>query len=641
MQLSISSRLVLLLALGLTELLLLSLTVACCAEDGGEVAIESRSPASRQLEQLGRAPVAVQRESDVFLSWRLLGTDSESIAFDIYRDGTKLNSAPVTGSTNYVDAEGKPSAMYSIVPLVDGKQLARESTTVWPEPFHRVPLQRPPGASTPDGREYLYSPNDTSVGDLDGDGDYELIVKWEPSNAQDNSRAGYTGKVFLDAYELDGTLLWRIDLGWNIRAGAHYTQFLVYDFDGDGKAELACRTSDGTRDGLGKAIGDTDADHRSRNGYVLSGPEFLTVFNGETGAAMATVPYIPARGRVQDWGDDYGNRVDRFLAGVAYLDGRRPSMVFTRGYYTRTVLAAFDWRDGQLTTRWVFDSEDGTPGNKAYSGQGAHSLAVGDVDSDGRDEVVFGAATIDDDGRGLYSTGLGHGDALHLGDLDPARPGLEVFMVHETPRLYGQHGIEMHAAEDGRILWSISGEGRDVGRGVAIDLDSRYPGSECWGSRGGLMSATGEMIPTRKPRQTNFAVWWDGDLLREILDRETVSKWDPDSGRSQSLLTASEVGARSNNGTKATPALSADVLGDWREEVILRHLDNDALLIFTTTIPTQHRIPTLMHDPQYRVSIAWQNVGYNQPPHPGFHLGPGMKQQTESRSTRTPLPSDR
>ncbi len=459
MQLSVSSRSVLLLALSLAELLLVSLTVTCCAGNGDAAAIENRSPASRQFERLGRGPVALLRESGVFLSWRLLRTDPDSIAFDIYRDGLKINQSPVTGSTNYVDAEGKPSAMYSIVPLVDGKELAKESTPVWGQPFHRVPLQRPDAAKTPDGREYSYSPNDTSVGDLDGDGEYELIVKWEPSNAQNNSRAGYTGKVFLDAYKLDGTLLWRIDLGWNVRAGAHYTQFLVYDFYGDGK--------------------------------------------------------------------------------------------------------------------------------------------------------------------GLYSTG--HGDALHLGDLDPARPGLEVFMVHETPGQYGQHGVEMRAAEDGRILWSISGEGRDVGRGVAIDLDPRYPGTECWGSRGGLMSAAGEIIATRKPRQTNFAVWWDGDLLREILDRETVSKWDPETGRSHPLLTASDFGARSNNGTKATPALSADILGDWREGVILRHRDNDALLIFTTTIPTQHRLPTLMHDPQYRVSIAWQNVGYNQPPHPGFHLGPGMK----------------
>jgi rhamnogalacturonan endolyase len=612
---------------------------SCSAEIGDAPAIE-RIFAGRQMEYLGRAPVALQHDSGVFLSWRLLGTDPDSIAFDVYRGEIKLNLTPIVGSTNFVDAEGTPSTVYSVAPRVDGKELARTRTTVWPEPFHRIPLKRPQGGTTPDGREYSYSPNDTSVGDLDGDGDFEFIVKWEPSNAQDNSRGGFTGKVFLDAYQLDGTQLWRIDLGRNIRAGAHYTQFLVYDFDGDGKAELACRTSDGTRDGCGKAIGDPDSDHRSRNGYVLSGPEFLTVFNGETGTAMATVPYIPARGQVSDWGDDYGNRVDRFLAGVAYLDGRRPSMVFTRGYYTRTVQAAFDWQNGELSNRWVFDSEDGTAGNRAFSGQGAHSLTVGDVDNDGRDEIVFGAATIDDDGTGLYSTGLGHGDALHLGDFDPARPELEIFMVHETPRLYGQHGVEMHAAEDGRILWSISGNGRDVGRGVAIDLDPRYPGTECWGSRGGLMSATGEMVPTQKPGQTNFAVWWDGDLLREILDRETVSKWDHVKGRSLPLLTASDFGARTNNSTKATPALSADILGDWREEVILRHRDNDALMIFTTTIPTEHRIPTLMHDPQYRVSIAWQNVGYNQPPHPGFHLGPGMKRTSDS-SRNNPLKSDR
>jgi rhamnogalacturonan endolyase len=299
-------------------------------------------------------------------------------------------------------------------------------------------------------------------------------------------------------------------------------------------------------------------------------------------------------------------------------------MVFSRGYYTRTVLAAFDWRRGVLSHRWTFDSADGTPGNSDYSGQGAHSLAVGDVDHDGRDEIVFGAATIDDDGTGLYSTGLGHGDALHLGDFDPDRPGMEVFMVHEDPKRYGAYGAEMHAAEDGRILWGIDGNGRDVGRGVAIDIDPRTRGAECWTTQGSMMSATGRALATPKPRQMNFAVWWDGDLLREILDRGTISKWDYEAGRSRPVLEASDFGARSINGSKATPALSADILGDWREEVILPHRHGDALLIFTTTMPTRHRLATLMHDAQYRLSIAWQNVGYNQPPHPGRYIGPGV-----------------
>lgn len=579
----------------------------------------------RQMEFLNRALVALRQDAHVYLSWRLLGTDPDSITFDILRDGRKINAEPITGSTDFIDPNGEESSIYTVVPLVAGGELAAESAVVWPDPFLRIPLQVPAAGTTPDGREYRYSPNEASVGDLDGDGAYEFVVKWEPSNARDNSRPGYSGNVFMDAYRLDGGYLWRIDLGRNIRAGAHYTQFLVYDFDGDGKAELACRTADGTRDGTGTVLGEADADYRERNGYILSGPEYLTVFNGETGAALASVPYVPARGRVADWGDDYGNRVDRFLAGVAYLDGNHPSMVFSRGYYTRTVLASFDWRSGQLTNRWVFDSEDGAPGHRNYSGQGAHSLSVGDVDNDGRDEIVFGAAAIDDDGTGLYSTGLGHGDALHLGDLVPERAGLEVFMVHEDPARYGAHGIELHAAESGRILWSAGGNG-DVGRGVAIDIDPRYPGAECWASHGGLISACGERIPGPRPRQTNFAVWWDGDPLRELLDRESISKWDWNSGRSAPLLTASDFGARSNNGTKATPALSADILGDWREEVVWRHRDNNALLVFTTTIPSQRRLVTLMHDSQYRLAVAWQNVGYNQPPHPGFHLGDGMRQ---------------
>ena len=275
------------------------------------------------------------------------------------------------------------------------------------------------------GETYTYSPNDISVGDLDGDGEYELIVKWDPSNAKDNSQGGFTGNVYIDAYKLDGTQLWRIDLGRNIRAGAHYTQFMVYDLDGDGKAEVACKTADGTIDGTGTVLGDPAADWRNSDGYVLSGPEFLTVFNGQTGATLATASYEVPRGTVSDWGDNYGNRVDRFNATIAYLDGQRPSLVMARGYYTRSVLAAWNWRNGQFTNIWTFDTgHTGTPNPFAdYRGQGNHNLSVGDVDGDGKDEIMYGACAIDDDGAGLFTTGWGHGDALHMSDMDPDRPG--------------------------------------------------------------------------------------------------------------------------------------------------------------------------------------------------------------------------
>ena len=483
----------------------------------------------------------------------------------------------------------------------------------------QVPLQQPVGGITPDGVNYTYTANDASVGDIDGDGQYEIILKWNPTNAKDNSHSGYTGNVYLDAYEMDGTFLWRIDLGRNIRAGAHYTQFMVYDFDSDGRAEIACKTADGTIDGLGTVIGDGAADFRQSNGYILSGPEYFTVFDGSTGGILATTNYNPPRHpstlfptstQLNDvWGDGYGNRVDRFLAGVAYLDGERPSIIMCRGYYTRTVLVAWDYRDGQLTQRWVFDSDVGYP---TYAGQGCHSLSIADVDFDGKDEIIYGSCTIDDDGTGLYSTQLGHGDALHVTDMDPDRPGLEVWECHEQ----APYGATFRDAATGEVLFNYTA-GKDTGRACAADITAGYRGVEVWASTGvPLTTATGTNLGSHS-LPVNFVVWWDGDDLRELLNSNTITKYG-----AATLLTAT--GCISNNGTKSTPALQADLFGDWREEVIFRTSDNQALRIYTTTDVTSRRIYSLMHDSQYRVAIAWQNTAYNQPPHSSFYLGDGM-----------------
>src|SRR5215204_3724734 len=589
------------------------------------------------MENLGRGVVAIrQNATDVYVGWRLSGTDPSSVAFNLYRStgggpAIQLNAAPISDTTNYVDttADLTQSNAYYVRPVVNGTERVPSAAFTLPanagvQQYLNVPLQIPAGGTTPDGVSYTYSANDASVGDLDGDGEYEIILKWDPSNSKDNSQGGYTGNVYLDAYKLNGTRLWRIDLGRNIRAGAHYTQFMVYDLDGDGKAEIACKTADATVDGVGTVIGNASADFRNSSGYILSGPEYLTVFNGLTGAAMATTSYDPPRGTVSSWGDSYGNRVDRFLAGVAYLDGKRPSLVMARGYYTRAYVAAWNWRDGQLSKVWAFDTgHTGTSNpNSAYRGQGAHSLTIGDVDGDGRDEITYGAAAIDDNGTGLYSTGLGHGDALHMSDMDPDRPGQEVYMVHEEPASYGANGSEFRDARTGALIFGVSGEGADVGRGVAFDIDPRYRGYEMYSSRGGLWSATGVRISTSAPSPKNFAVWWDADLLREFEDGTTISKWNWLTRTTSNLL--SPAGLASNNTTKATPALSGDILGDWREEVIWRTADNTALRIYTTTIPATNRIYTLMHDHQYRVAIAWQNTAYNQPPHPSFYIGQGM-----------------
>nr|WP_253509366.1 rhamnogalacturonan lyase [Paenibacillus xylanexedens] len=568
------------------------------------------------MEYLDRGVVAVKTGTGVFVSWRLLGTEGSNVSFNVYRDGTKVNPTPITNSTNLQDASGTSGSKYTVRAVVSGtEQAASAAASVWGNNYLSVPLSVPAGGTTPDGVAYTYSANDASAGDLDGDGEYEMIVKWDPSNSKDNSQSGYTGEVFIDAYKLNGTRLWRISLGKNIRAGAHYTQFMVYDLDGDGKAEVAMKTADGTKDGTGVVIGDASKDYRNSSGYVLSGPEFLTVFNGQTGKALSTVNYEPARGNVSSWGDNYGNRVDRFLAAIAYLDGERPSLVMARGYYTRTVLVAYNWRNGQLTKQWTFDSN--TSGNSGYAGQGNHNLSVADVDGDGKDEIVYGAMAVDDNGKGLYTTGLHHGDAMHLSDLDPDRPGLEVFQVHETP---SNAGVEFRDAGTGQLIWGVKTT-KDIGRGMAADIDPRYKGAEVWAD-GSLYTAKGQKLGTTLPSSTNFGIWWDGDLLRELLDSNRIDKWNYANSTTMNLLTAS--GVSSNNGTKSTPNLQADLFGDWREEVVWRTNDSSALRIYTTTAVTDKRIYTLMHDPVYRLGVAWQNVAYNQPPHTGFYLGEGM-----------------
>ena len=576
------------------------------------------------MEPLGRGIVAIPvkpaRFSWAGACWEPTPTisPSTSTAPPPATAPVKLNPEPIRTATNFVDtgANSREPLSYFVRPLQEGRELeASASFTSRPmrrlDPTSSIPLQTLPG----------HTPNDASVGDLDGDGEYEIVLKQE-MRGRDNSQAGRTGETKLEAYELDGRFLWRINLGKNIREGAHYTQFMVYDLDGDGKAEVACKTADGTIDGKGIAIGNADADYRNPAGFILEGPEFLTVFEGATGKALATTEYVPPRGKVADWGDDRGNRVDRFLAAVAYLDGERPSVIMCRGYYTRTVLAAWNWREGALSRVWTFDSDDGTPGNRDYRGQGNHNLRVGDIDGDGKDEIVYGACAIDDNGKGLYTTGLGHGDAIHLSDIDPDRPGLEVFDIHERPR--HPNGAEFRDARTGALIWGKPS--LDVGRGVTLDIDPRHRGYEMWASGpglSGLWNVKGEQISDQKPRSCNFGVWWDGDLLREILNGNRISKWDwherfrnqpGDRGglhleqfdRSRppaSARISSATGGRKSSGGPAT----ARNCGSTRRP-----------------IPTEHRLSTLMHDPIYRLSVAYQNVGYNQPTQTGFYLGDGM-----------------
>lgn len=595
--------------------------------------------AQRKMEKLDRGVVAVRTsQTTVYIGWRLLGNDTDGVTFNVYRGTTKLNATPITTTTNLVDTVSS-NGNYTVRAVVNGvEQSASKAASVWANQFIDIPLQIPAGGTTPDGVIYTYNANDCSVADLDGDGEYEIILKWDPSNSKDNSQSGYTGNVFIDAYKMNGTRLWRIDLGKNVRAGAHYTQFMVYDFDSDGKAEMTCRTAPGSIDGIGKPIDSMNhtADYRSTAGYVLSGPEYLTVFNGLTGAAMASTDYVPARGTVSSWGDSYGNRVDRFVDALAYIDGKQPSFITGRGYYTRLVRVAWNWRNGKLTKAWEFDSNN--PGNSTFFSQGNHQITVGDMDGDGKDEICNGSSTINDDGTPLYSTQLGHGDAMHMSDLDPDRPGLEIWRCLEEPARYGTNGLVFQDAKTGQILWGIDGQASDVGRCMTADIDPRYKGDECWGAKGGLYTCKGQLISATRPSSMNFGIWWDADLTRELLDGNKVYKWNYLNATSSTIFTADS--CTSNNGTKATPSVSCDLLGDWREEFILRKTDNTALRIFTTTIPAQNRLITLMHDPQYRAAVAWQNSAYNQPPHPSYYLGDSMAPPPRPNIDVEPLVTD-
>ena len=593
-------------------------------------------------ERLDRGFAGIPTDRGFYLSWRMLPADPVQMAFDVYRstDGgraVKLNDSPVVRTSDFLDTGADLARDNRWSLRSGGRELASWHRAARQEavPYLRIPLD-PPAPRTTFGTEETYrlDANDASVGDLDGDGQYEIILKWEPTNRKLPPNRGYAGNTLIDAYKLDGTRLWRIDLGHNIRSGPPTTQFLVFDFDGDGCAELCCKTADGTIDGTGRPIGDPTLDNRVPDeadpafGKVHYGLEYVTVFEGRTGRALATEEYIPTRYPMDSWGgwggnggtDNLGERSDRFSAGVGCFDGKTPSPFFVRGWYGRTVVAAWTFTEGRLKPLWTFDSSERRWAG--YSGMGNHSVTVGDFDGDGFDEVCVGSMIVDHDGEGLLTTKLRHGDALHAGDLVPSRPGLEVFGVHENEEntiQFGTPGMAVYDARTGEILWSAE-PGADIGRGVAADIDPRFPGAECWGSGSqGLRScATGEILTETVPNSTNFIIYWDADPYSELLDRTTISKWNWETGRAEVLLSAQ--GVIACNGSKATPCVSADLLGDWREEVVWATPDNTELRIYLTDIPAENRMPTLMSDRMYRLAIAWQNVAYNQPPHPSFDM---------------------
>lgn len=620
---------------------------------GASMSVMAQTTPTSQMEKLSRGLVVIPSNSGSgeFVSWRLLGTDNASTTtFDVIRNGTTI-AKNLKNVTSYLDTGGSSSSKYQVAKRVNGVITeTTDAVTPWSNVYKSLKLSRPKAG---------YSPNDCSVADVDGDGEYELIVKWDPSDSKDNSQSGKTNAVYIDCYEFTGTRLWRIDLGYNIRAGAHYTQFLVYDFDGDGKAELMCKTAPLSKDGKGNYVtaAATDSNiknasqtnYRSSTGYILSGPEYLTVFNGQTGSAIHTVWYNPNRaggyGAAADhpaksfWGDNYGNRCDRYLACVAYLDGSSstPSAVFCRGYYTRAYLWAVKFNGSTISTKWLsahtsknsvtVTNSSGSSTTKTYStstsgsgsatlyGNGNHNLSVADVDGDGKDEILYGSGAVDNDGSLLYATGFGHGDAIHVSDFAPDRSGLEVFQVHEE----SPYGWDLHDAATGKILYSSTG-GSDNGRGIAgCFLSSARGGQMASSNDRQLRSCVNNSVLSTKSTSVNFRIYWDGSLYDQLFDK-TITKTN---GSSITTLFSPTNYNNSTtcNSTKATPCLQADIFGDWREEIIMwNSSDSCTINIFSTTETTSYRVPTLMHDHVYRMGVAWQNVAYNQPPHLGYYL---------------------
>ncbi len=580
----------------------------------------------------------------MLVSWRMLPGDDASTAFDLYRTISggkeeKLNSAPIA-ATNYRDETltfgGRGDAVdvtyrltYAGSDETIGTYTMGKKQRIGKYPYISIPLTGTAEVCAIEGMEY--QANDVSVGDLDGDGEMEIVVKrLLAHDGNDGTGSGESPlevrhTVLYEAYKLDGTMLWRVCSGPNIILG-NSSSFAIADFDGDGKAEMAIKTGEGTIFGDGTEIGDTDGDgktdYRTKGAnYIGSGPEFFSIIDGETGKELARADFI-ARGKSEDWGDNYFKRAHSLRVGVGCFDGELPSVILGRGVYAKSVIEAWDYRDGQLTRRWNFDTDarltgkDGLAYSK-YAGQGNHSLSVGDVDGDGYDEVVYGAMTVDHDGIGLYSSCLGHGDALHLGKFDPSRPGLQIFSCFET----GRTEVALRDAADGSIIYDHKSvkEG-DMGRAMIADIDPSSPGCELWWYKSTVHDINGNELPGDRnayPGSTNFAIWFDGTLSRQTFTGTKI-----DSRKGGRVFTVYRYDVADINGSKENPSFYGDILGDWREELIYPDATKTKdLKIFTTWIPTEHRVPWLMTDHVYEMSALNQNIGYNQPTHTGYYLG--------------------
>lgn len=625
--------------------------------------------------------------SSALISWRLLKTDPSNVAFDIYRsvDGgaeEKLNENPISNATSWSDADIDITKINTYRVTLANQTETLCDYTFAPEMATKFYREIVLNLNVPDA-SVTYSPDDIQVGDIDGDGEMEIIVKREPYDGA-NQGVWFNGTTLLEAYKMDGTFLWQIDMGINIRSGSHYTSYILYDFDGDGLCEIAFRSSEGTKFADGKVITDAygkvndyrirqsdakgwysgaaiqrdpnDASTATTCGLIMEGPEYISICRGYDGREITRIDNIPRGGEGSKtsrakywgeyWGDDFGNRMDRFFIGVAYLDGipdettgvriSNPSLIISRGIYKNWQVWALDLRGSELVPRWKFDTAEHS---SKWLGMCSHSFRVADLDGDGRDEILYGSAAIDDNGSELWCTGNGHGDCLYVGKFIKDRSGLQIVASFEEPGNYnGQghgYGCQVIDARDGSLITGHgAGSASDVGRCIVADIDPDSPNFEYWSSlHEGVFSCSGNgLVSSAYPTgigsgiMYNVAIYWSGQPTRELLDRACIVSYkeNPDVNKTNKTRLVSFGSYGSNDGnhsTKYNPCYYGDFLGDYREEVILGSSDYKSLYIFSTNHPTTHRLPHLMTDHNYDMSQAMQNMGYNQGTNLGYYVG--------------------
>ena len=619
--------------------------------------LSNLSAATGDAKPLGRGLMSLSLTgagmgSGNLVSWRAFANDGRQYKYKLFRgtnattQTTKLNSGNfISGKTNFLDTSGGAASYYKLEVYDENNKLidTQVSEKTWGNQTKVIDLE---GGAPTDiwGRGATYTPNDASICDMDGDGEYEIILKWSPSNEKDAAKSGTTSPEYYGCYKLDGKRLWILTGGPNMFSSAHTSPFVAWDLDGDGFGEFMIKTAPGAIDGEGNYLSvDTNpkANHLSGRGKQDNGPEWITVFDGRTGAELKTINYHTkyADETTGFWGDSNQNRSERYLACIAWLDGedKNPSAIFARGYYAGAKIGAYDWDGENITLRWLHRAVSGTSGTVKYAdgtvknltktvyGDGAHWISVCDVDGDGKQEITYGSSAIDHDGTTLYRTGLGHGDALHISDFDPERPGLECFMVHE----HSPYGVDYRDAKTGKMLLRKTASS-DTGRGFMANFDPEREGpiwqASAWGN---LFDKDGNSVVENMTHGGGAGiqdrVYWTGTLADDFWGKGVIESWNGSTlGRVLPAVNgANYTSGNTNNASKNNACLIADILGDWREEILLWGAGGSTgfqLIINATNHQTAYTVPHLMDDYGYRAQVIGQNDCYNQPPHLSYNL---------------------